>query len=344
MIFSREQMETTATWLIGVGGLWVSLSFLLGVVELATLRTIRPPKRQTFTYIRLAATQYQTVFAPAMGALISGLFVSLAASFFYASFTGQQDSWNQLAGVVTFIAGAIALTVTLWSVLKVGEPVELARDPFSIRAAADESAAAPRRGGLDPDVLTQQLDEWEESISARSMNLSVKGNSDRLHENLTQAAQTRRFWFSALRSLHVYYAALLRFPFRFVWPLLGFPLFMAGIVWYATGPAELKFATSWRPWAAVGMFAIVGAIATLFYCVTRGNRARLWHRINLVALKDARNAIGEAKSAHASVAAENVLLHRILTNADKFLQQDHAAPDKADGTAEGLIDTLPVRI
>jgi len=325
-------METTATWLIGVGGLWVSLSFLLGVVELATLRTIRPPKRQTFTYIRLAATQYQTVLAPAMGALISGLFVSLAASFFYASFTGQQDSWNQLAGVVTFIAGAIALTVTLWSVLKVGEPVELARDPFSIRAAAEESAAAPRRGGLDPNVLTQQLDEWEESISARSMNLSVKGNSDRLHENLTQAAQTRRFWCSALRSLRVYYAALLRFPFRFVWPLLGFPLFMAGTVWYATGPAELKFATSWRPWAVVGLFALAGAIATLFYCVTRGNRARLWHRINLVALKDARNAIGEAKSAHASVAAENVLLHRILTNADKFLQQDHAAPDKADRT------------
>ncbi|MCY0906199.1 hypothetical protein [Arthrobacter sp. H14-L1] len=326
-------MENTTTWLIGVGGLWVSLSFLLGVAELATLRTIRPPKRQTFTYIRLAATQYQTVFVPAMGALISGLFVSLAASFFYASFTGQQDSWLQLAGIVTFFAGAIALVVTLWSVLKdVGEPVELARDPFSIRAAADESAAAPRRAGLDPDVLEQQLDEWEASISARSMNLSVKGTSDRLAENLTQAAQTRRFWLAAFRSLQVYYAALLRFPFRFGWPLLGFAVFMAGIVWFAIGPAELKVATSWRPWAAVGLLAIVGAIATLFYCVTRGNRARRWHRINLDALKDARKAIGEAKGAHALVAAENVLLQRILTNADKFLQQDHSAPAKADRT------------
>ncbi|MGP5027070.1 hypothetical protein ACTXI4_18145, partial [Glutamicibacter ardleyensis] len=71
-------METITTLLIGGGGLWVSLSFLLGIVELATLRTIRPPKRQTFTYIRLAATQYQTVFAPAMGALLSGLMVSIA--------------------------------------------------------------------------------------------------------------------------------------------------------------------------------------------------------------------------------------------------------------------------
>lgn len=91
----------------------MSLSFLLGIVELATLRTIRPPKRQTFTYIRLAATQYQTVFAPAMGALLSGLMVSIAGSFFYESFIEQGDSWKQLAGVVAFIVGAIALTATL---------------------------------------------------------------------------------------------------------------------------------------------------------------------------------------------------------------------------------------
>lgn len=311
----------------------MSLSFLLGIVELATLRTIRPPKRQTFTYIRLAATQYQTVFAPAMGALLSGLMVSIAGSFFYESFIEQGDSWKQLAGVVAFIVGAIALTATLWSTLKdVGEPVELARDPFTIRAAAEESALAPSRGGLDPEALGKQLDEWNENISARSMNLSVMGASGRLHRSLTQGAQTRAFWLSVIRSLQVYYAALLRFPFRFVWPILGFLLFIAGIVWFAIGPAELPFTTSWRPWAAVGLFAIVGAILTLFYCITRGNRARLWHRINLVALEEARNAIVEAKKAHALAAAENTLFQRVLKMADKFLQQDHTASAKAERT------------
>lgn len=326
-------METFTTLLIGGGGLCVSLCFLLGVVEMATIRTIRPPKRQTFTYLRLATTQYQTIFAPAMGALLSGLMVSIAASFFYESFKEQEDSGKQLAGAVAFIVGAILLTVTLWSTLKdVGEPMELARDPFTIRAAAEESASVPRSGGLDPDALAKQLDEWNENISARSMNLSVKGASDRLHRSLTQGAQTRAFWLSVIRSLQVYYAALLRFPFRFAWPILGFLLFIAGIVWFAIGPAELPFTTSWRPWAAVVLFAMVSSIPILFYCTTRGNRARLWHRINLVALEEAQNAIVEAKKAHASVAAENTLLQRVLTMADKFLQQDHAASAKAERT------------
>lgn len=60
-------METTAAWLMTVGGLGILMSFLLGVIELATLGAIRPPKRQTFTYIRLAAAQYQTVVLPTLG-------------------------------------------------------------------------------------------------------------------------------------------------------------------------------------------------------------------------------------------------------------------------------------
>ncbi|MGP4969105.1 MULTISPECIES: hypothetical protein [Glutamicibacter] len=320
-------METFTTLLIGGGGLCVSLSFILGVVELATLRTVRPPKRRSFTYIRLAATQYQTVFAPAMGALISGLLVSISASFFYESLKEQEDSGAQLVGVVAFIVGAIALTATLWSTLKdVGEPVDLARDPFTIRAAAEESVLEPHNGRLDPEVLAKQLDEWNENISARSMNLSVKRTSQRLHRSLNQGAQTRTFWLSILRSLQVYYAAILRFPFRFIWPIFGLLAVTSGIVWFAIGFAKLPFATSWKPWAVVGLLTLAGVIFTLFYCATRGNRARLWHRINLVALEDARNAIVKAKATHASVTAENELLQRVLTKADKFLQQDHAAP------------------
>lgn len=268
-----------------------------------------------------------------MGALISGFMVSIAASFFYESIKEQGSSEKQLAGAIAFIVGAITLTCTLWSTLKdVGEPVELARDPFSIRAAAEESSTAPRSAGLDPDVLTKQLNEWSTNISARSMNISAKGASDRLNRSLKQGAETGTFRLSMRRSLQVYYAALLRFPFRFAWPILGFLVFIAGITCFAFGPAELPFTTSWKPWFAVGLLAIVGAISTLFYCMARGNRARLWHRINLVALVDARNAIAEAKKAHASVAAENALLQRVLAKADKFLQQDHATSDKTDRT------------
>lgn len=312
--------------LMGVGILWVSGNLFLGFAELVTLPTIRPPKRQTFAHIRLTATQYQTVFAPAMGALVSGVFVSLSASFFYASFTEQQDSWHRLAGVASLLAGAIALVVTLWSLLRdAGEPETLARDPFSIRAAADESAANPWRGGLDPEVLTYRLNEWEDSISAHSMNLSVKGTSSLLETYLNKPTQKGGSSFSLLHCLKIYYAALLRFPWKFCWPLLGFTILLIGIVGFVIGPTELKFATSLRPWAVIGGFVVGGAVATIFYCAARGNRARLWHAINLVALEKAREAISEAQSAHTSARDQNLLLQKVLLNANKFLQQDSTA-------------------
>src|SRR5699024_9830033 len=93
-----EGMERLSTVLIGLGVTLAIVSVMLGVVELATIRTIRPPKEKTFSYMRLATTQYRTVFIPAVGALISGLFVSLSASFFYGSLTGRAEPWYPEAG------------------------------------------------------------------------------------------------------------------------------------------------------------------------------------------------------------------------------------------------------
>lgn len=312
--------------------LWVVACLVIGVLELATVRTIRPPKKQTFAYIRLAANQYQTVFAPALGALISGLFVSLAASFFYASFTEEENPWPQLAGLTAFVVGAVALTITLWSVLKGGAPEELARDPFSIRAAADESAAAPRSGALAPAILKQQLDEWKESISARSLNLGVKGGSERLNRRLSEAAQKSGFWTSALRSLCVYYAALLRFPLRFLWPVLGFVVLVVGVVWHGISLAGVWVDNPWQPWGGVCLVAAFGLLVTVFYCATRGNRARLWHRINLVALEEARDAISQAEVAHKRVAAEEERVQRILSDAAKFFRKAQGAQVNSDNT------------
>jgi len=326
-------MERLSTVLIGLGVTLAIVSVMLGVVELATIRTIRPPKEKTFSYMRLATTQYRTVFIPAVGALISGLFVSLSASFFYGSLTGRAEPWYPEAGSSVFIVGAVILAITLLSVLKdVGEPAELARDPFTIRAAADEFSANPRRAALDPDVLTRQLDQWAGCISARSMNLSSKTKSPRLDSSLTRAAETHGFWPSIPQSLRVYYAACLRFPFRIAWPVLGYALYVIGIVQFAVADAALDFTTSWRPWAAVAIFLVIGMAATLFYGAARGNRARLWHRINRDALDHAREAISAAKSAHRSVEAEDALLRRVLKRADRVLQEGQLAPEPAART------------
>lgn len=319
-------MEPITAALIGAGALLVMLSFVAGVVELSTLRSIRPPEQKSFTYIRLAANQYQTLVVPAMGALISGLFVSISASFFYEGLTVHSDSWRQSAGSAMFIAGAVALAATLRAVLKgVGEPSELARDPFAIRAAAEEYASNPRRGTLEPSFLEQRMDEWRKFISTRSMNITADKSSRTLDVVLANASGQRTFWRSVIASVHVYFVAFIRFPFRLGWPFLGFVLLTVGIIWFAVGEFGPRFTQSWGPIVAIAILTAPSAVVTLFYCATRGNRARLWHRINLVAVDDARKAIDAAAEARDAVKAEDAVLQRVLERADMFLQDEPVA-------------------
>ena len=318
--------DSITTFLLGGGGTLLLLNLVLGIVELLTLRTIRPPKRKSFAHIRLAETQFQTVIAPAMGAIISGLFVSLAASFLYSGLTSESESWHQNVGGVVFFAGVIVLMVTLRLFLKgVGEPTELTRDPFTIRAAAEESAAHPRQSTLGVDVLNQQLCDWKRYISAHSMDLSARRASDRLDRELHRAKKKQGFWTAMWLSFRIYYAASLRFPFRFGWPLLGFTLYGCGVVWFAVGVAELDFTGSSRPWFVVALHLGIAAAVTLFYFIMRGNRARLLHRIHLDAFVDAREAIEKAKEAHSAVKDEDALLQRVIDHADSFFR--HTAPN-----------------
>lgn len=291
-------MHTTI--LIGVGGLLIGLFLILGVAELALLRTIRPPKQKTFAHIRLAENQYQTIIVPALGALVSGLFVSISASFFFESFSENVDEGRQIAGVLTFLAGAAVLAIMLSAVVKgVGEPKELARDPFTIRAAAEEFAADPRRSPLDPNFLTQRVDEWEKLMSTRAMNITAEKASPQLEKVLERALAQNGFWHCVAASWRIYLAALARFPLRFCWPLVSFVMLSTGTIWYAIAGAELDFFSSWRPWFAVGVFVIPSAAIVLFYAAARGNRARLWYRVYVEALAHARDAIRDAHDADA---------------------------------------------
>ncbi|MDA4894228.1 hypothetical protein PFZ55_45965 [Streptomyces sp. MS2A] len=322
-------MEDLTTILIGFGGLSVVACLVLSLVEFATVRIIRAPERRTFTYIRLAETQFQTIVAPAMGALLSGLFISISASFFYEGFTRETEDWRQAAGGLTFIAGAVALALTLRSALKgVGEPAALAKDPFTIRAAADEYVTQPREALLTPQVLTTQLAGWAAQIPARSLNVSADVESHRLTEALDRAADAtgvRAIW----PSFRVYVAALSRFPFRFGWPTLGLTVFCIGVLWYAFAFADFETRNPWAPVLASAIMISIGAFLTALYGVARGNRARLWHRVNRRALIDARDAIRRAEQARAVVVEEDARMQRVLTRADDYLRQH--TPGSAPG-------------
>jgi hypothetical protein len=330
-------METVTTTLIGVGGLICIMSLILGIVEISTLKLIRPPQQKTFSYIRLAATQYQTIFVPALGALVSGLFVSLAASFFYLGLTAEkQESWPQWVGSGMFIAGAISLTVTLRAAFKgVGEPGELARDPFTIRAAANEYAADPRRGTLDPTFLNERLSEWVTYISTRAMNISStrvmnessKMRSDRLGGVLDKGSKVDEFWRGIRSSICVYFVALSRFPFRFMWPLLGPLVLAAGVALYMLTESKLDVGSSIRPYFGASVLMALALVLTLIYCAARGNRARLWHRVNLTAVEDASKSISAAQLAHGAIKLDDARIERVLQSADVFLKRQSLATE-----------------
>lgn len=157
------------------------------------------------------------------------------------------------------------------------------------------------------------------------MGLSAKKRLDKLDRALVTASEASGFRRAAWCSLHVYFTALVRFPFLFVWPLLGYVSFSAGIIWFACSFSVLDFTASLRPWVAVALFVFGGALPVLFYCAARGNRARLWHRVNLVALDEARAAIEVATKAYDSVAAEDERINRILSVADSYFRMNSPA-------------------
>lgn len=392
-------MEPLTTGLFGVGAILVALNFFLGVVEVLTLPANRPPKRRSFTSIRLAENQYQTIILPSLGVLGSSLFVSLSASFYYGAFTSEQPSWHREAGAVLLLVGFSVLLLSLGTVFKnLGEPRELARDPFTICAAAEESAANPRRAELDPDTLTLQLEYWEKYIGSHSLNPSMKVSSSRLEQLrqqllkkceqqlnkrkerlekrkqrpnqrarhlkkredrlkkceehfkkleqyikkreerlnrrelrlkncLEQASQAQGCWSITWQSLHVYGNASQRFPVRLGWPLLGLPLLVTGGTLGAIDRIGINFDSPLWPWNGVALIAAIGTLCTLFYCVMRGYRARLWHRIHLKALDDAWKAIDAAKTAHAAVAEEQARLEQVLAGAEIFLKRTEARPN-----------------
>ncbi|MDO5646243.1 MAG: hypothetical protein Q4G21_11245 [Dermabacter sp.] len=330
-------METFATGLVCVGGILVAVNLILGFLELANIPNIRLREPQTFNNIRIVENLHQTVIKPAIIALVTGLFVSLSASFLYEGLTSQ-SSRHLLAGAVTLNVAVLFLGFLLQQILEgVSEHPEIANNPFTICAKAEEITTNPHREELNSDNLALQLNEWEKYIGTHSLNLSVKVDSpclerrrqqhlekrivereERLKRRLEQASQAQGFRSAICRSLHVYGTALRWSLIRFGWPLLGFTLSMVGAVWYAIGPAELNFTASWMRWAFVASVATLSAVPTLFYCVMRGNRAQLLYRRNLREIDDARKAIDSAATAHAEVAEEEARFKRALARAELF--------------------------
>ena len=293
-------MEDLTFALIGVGGLLLIINTLVGMIELVIAATIRPPEHRSFTQIRLAVNQNQTIMAPALGTLISSFLVSISASFFFEIWTSGERSLHLWADFFFFIAFLIAAVVALIKFLKldtkgVSDPSELADDPFTIRAAAEEYSADPKRASLKPDELNERLNEWEKDLPRHSLNISQNVDASRVKKALDKGAEATGVWRCSSASISVYCAALASFPMRFMWPLFGPIVFLVGLFLYETGAAN-GGTSSWGSSVMASILSVAFAsVSTVFYCAARGYHAIKWHRINRQAIREARTELNCAQ-------------------------------------------------
>lgn len=315
-------MDIGTTLLIGSGGLGLLVCIVLGIFEIALLSLIRAPKKNSFSNVRMVASQYQTIVAPAMGALVASLFVSIAASYFYEGISKNED-WRQYAGLGSFFIGLICLATMLRSALKgLDDPASLASDPHTIQAAAEEYSEMPRNAVLEPDVLVQRLKRWQQRIATHSMNISADVQAPRLDEAFQKAARSHGKAKLTKASILIYCAALRQFPWRFSWPILSAMVYLAGWYWFAFGSGVLN-ESSIAGWLRVIVLPIiVTSLVLAFYFAARGYRAVRWHRVNRIASVKAKRALREATTMQAAVLEETENSKQLYSRVSDFLRNN----------------------
>ncbi len=89
---------------------------LMGVINLMTYRTHKPEKVASIDQIRSSERDLRSIFRPAVVALLTGLVVSLASSFFFSGLTTATVE-HLYFGLIFFFCSIATLVLVLWPTL-----------------------------------------------------------------------------------------------------------------------------------------------------------------------------------------------------------------------------------
>lgn len=164
---------TSNPWIvapIAVIGVIVLSCGVAGVVNLATLYTIRLPRRVPFPTIRRRALSMRDIIVPGILALITGVLISLAAAFLFDGLTrGATGSIE--TGALIFLSVTLAFTIisTIWfrSGMEIGD---LAKHPSTIAAAATSLHGAAPDDVNTLRILQRNHQEWKERQGALALS------------------------------------------------------------------------------------------------------------------------------------------------------------------------------
>lgn len=171
---------TSDIWIIlpvALIGLTILCCGVAGIVNLATLYTIRLPRRVPFPTIRRRALSVRDIIVPGILALLTGVLISLAGAFLFDGLNhGTTGAFE--TGVLIFVGVNVVFAIvgTVWfrGGMEIGD---LAKDPFTIAAAAKSLYGASPDDADTLRTLSRNHQEWKERQSALALSPGAKRSS-----------------------------------------------------------------------------------------------------------------------------------------------------------------------
>lgn len=201
---------------------------MFGVANLSSYRTTVPEKVQTFAALRTSDNEFRSIVAPAIAALVTGLLISLAASFAFEEIR-TQDGTNILPSFWFFIGALVVLVLLLQPLMRGELPLEkFAQHPQRIFLAANAVRGSEDDAARRLDTLQASLSSWWDRRGAFAMGWVRKPQSAVLNEALggVPAHVNLRFRDAARAVVGrgLLLAMLRTGPWRFGWPIYLLPI------------------------------------------------------------------------------------------------------------------------
>lgn len=286
-------------------GSWCIL-FALTAGEIIDCIQVKPPKKREFSEERSIDLRQRNIAAPAVIAIVTGLFVGVSSTFFYNAIT--RGDWkypdsmdvtvlNSLLGILLFLIALIAVPVLAAILIKGdGSPRESAQNPFRIYSAAQEYLKHDGRGAVKLDVLKNNLNEWEYKIGNYAVNVESGKDPIALFGALDETASKRGIRF-AFGSAGVYWLAVRTFLMRFslIWIHLAFSVL--GVIAFLLSQWNGSGGDWYKLILVVIVAMAVNGLTVLVYACARGGRAVRWYSIYDAAVAEARREIERAEQA-----------------------------------------------
>ncbi|WP_347346421.1 hypothetical protein [Microbacterium sp.] len=332
-------MDDTVILVIGLGLLlaagWLALAAMFGILQLISYWSIRPAKPQAFAQRRHRQRHLRETIVPAVAALVTGLLVSVSATYFVRGLDGIATAAGR-----TLFAPALLFLLLAGLLLAVLLPVLLrlnanlygtATTPDLIGPAAD---ALP---GAEPDprgawcTLVGNYREWWRFRGSYAFGSRPQRTPPvRLNRALRvvprdPALPLRLTWRMLSWSLIV--SSVRSRPLQFGWVALPTVLLPVGIIaFYATG--ELIADTPAEPFESAAWGIAVALALNLFYWWTLLVSALRTHAARLEECGRARAALRDAKARIDEHEAREAQLDQLI------VQQGHLLTAVQDLRAE----------